>query len=975
MPSAGGSPGRDEARFFQELLRSYIDSADDAIFVLCDEMKFLLGNRRLEEWLGRPESELTRHHRRRPITDFLGAGADTFQAHFRDTLASGRPNRFDCRLAGPDAEPRWLEIALNRVSVEAGAMVIGVARDVSDRKLLESALADLAAWEGGSGERCCQEAVRHLAETFHSPFAFLSVRDGPGRLRTLAVWADGRLADNFAYDLDGSPCNEVLARLAVNRVYAGAAARYPQDPMLTELGIESYVAAPLRRSDGRANGLVGVMDRRPMTPAAWHEAYMEIFARRISLEMERHSAIEGLRRSEAELRGILDNLQDTYFQIDRTGIIRYVSPSVEQHLGYTTGEMIGQPSSRFYVQPNIRETLYAILDRRGGHLSNFELQVRHKDGRPVWISVNAQYRRNADGEILGVEGTARDIDSIKAAQGEMAKLSSALRQTADLVVITDRNGIVEYVNPAFEQVTGYSRDEVLGRKTSMLRSGAHDNAFYRELWQTIRAGRPFDAIFTNRRKDGSLYYEEKTITPLQDAGGAVTHFISTGKDVTERVEAQRRLDQLAYYDGLTGLPNRSLMQDRLEHALAQAQRAGHRLALLFLDLDRFKDVNDSLGHAVGDALLRAVGERLVGAVRKGDTVARLGGDEFTIIVEDIDGEQDVSAVAQKILRAMEAPLEIDGHRLHVTVSIGVALFPTDGGDPAALLRAADIAMYRAKEAGGNGSRFFRSSMSARVLEYRSLDIQLRGALERGEFDLHYQPLVDLESGRPVGVEALLRWSNSEFGLVSPVRFIPVLEDNGLIHEVGRWILETARAQQAEWRRVLGRAIPLCVNISARQFNHPAFLEQVHAALAGWSPGDGAIELEITENVLMEHRDGTQATLAALRETGLRLAMDDFGTGYSSLAYLKRFPLDTLKIDRRFVQEITTDPQDAAIVRAITSMAQALDLGVVAEGIETEAQLQELLRCGCRIGQGFYFGRARPARVLTAWLSERLDSGD
>lgn len=968
MPSAGGSPGRDEARFFQALLRSYIDSADDAIFVLCDEMKFLLGNRRLEEWLGRPESELTRHNQRRPITDFLGAGIDTFQARFRDTLVSGLPSRVDCRLEGPETEPRWLEIALNRVSVEAGAMVIGVARDVSDRKLLESALAALAAWEGGSGERCCQEAVRHLAETFRSPYAFLSVRHGPGQLRTLAVWADGRLADNFTYDLDGSPCNEVLTRMAVNRVYTGAAARYPQDPLLAELGIESYVVAPLRRSDGQASGLVGVMDRRPMAPAGWHQAYMEIFARRISLELERHSASEGLRRSEAELQGILDNLQDTYFQIDREGLITYVSPSVTEGLGYTPQEVIGRPSTEFYSHPGRRAALYAALDDHGGRITNFELQLRHRDGRLRWVSINAQYRRGPGGEILGVEGTARDIEAVKLAEAERARLASALEQTAELVTITDRHGNVEYVNPSFERVTGFRREEILGRKPNVLRSGEHDTAFYKTLWETILAGRPFDAVFTNRRKDGSLYYEEKVITPLVDGTGRITHFVSTGRDITERIENQRRLDRLAYYDSLTGLANRTLMRDRLEHAIAQAARGQSRLALLFLDLDRFKDVNDSLGHGVGDGLLRNVAARIAGAVRKGDTVARLGGDEFTVVLEDVNGERDVARVAEKILAALAEPLQVEGHPLHASASIGVALYPGDATDVQGLLRAADIAMYRAKGAGGNGYRFYHPEMSAKVLEYRTLDTQLRAALARDEFTLHYQPLVDLQRDRPIGAEALLRWQNPEFGLVPPGRFIPVLEDNGLIHEVGRWTLETVLAQQRAWREALGQTVRVCINISARQFGHPGFLATVRAALEGWSPADGVIEFEITENVLMEHRAGTHATLTALKDLGLRLAIDDFGTGYSSLGYLKRFPLDTLKIDRSFVQGIEGDPQAAAIVQAILSMARALNLLVIAEGIETEAQLQALRAYGCHLGQGFYFGRARSAATLTKeWL--------
>ena len=549
-------------------------------------------------------------------------------------------------------------------------------------------------------------------------------------------------------------------------------------------------------------------------------------------------------------------------------------------------------------------------------------------------------------------GVVRDLSRRKAAEAEYAKLASAVAQTADSVVITDTSGVIEYVNPAFERVTGYSRAAVIGQTPRILRSGKHSRPFYERLWRTILAGEVFRDIFINRRRDGSLFYEEKTITPMRDERtGELTHFISTGKDITERVQMEQRLHYLAHHDALTDLPNRVMFMERL-----------------FLDLDRFKQINDTLGHEAGDRLLQQVARRFRSVLRQGDTVARLGGDEFALLLEDLREADEALPVIDKLMSAFVEPFEIEGHEYFLTVSIGTALYPQDGAISETLLANADVAMYRAKEEGRNKYRFYTADMNARALERLALENRLRRALEQDAFVLHYQPKIDLESGRVSGFEALLRWQDAELGLVSPADFIPLLEETGLIVAVGRWVLRTACAQLRAWEAAGFQGLHVAVNLSAVQLARDDVPARVAEALAGTGLAAERLELEVTESVIMSDLEGTGATLRRLRDLGVRLAIDDFGVGYSSLAYLKRFDIDSLKIDRSFVRDIASDEDDAAIVAAVVAMGRRLRLRVVAEGVETREQLCYLQGEGCREVQGFLFARPLPAEAVPGWLA-------
>ncbi|HKK05788.1 MAG TPA: EAL domain-containing protein [Gammaproteobacteria bacterium] len=574
----------------------------------------------------------------------------------------------------------------------------------------------------------------------------------------------------------------------------------------------------------------------------------------------------------------------------------------------------------------------------------------------------------AEREVMAILVDVADIAIERCrAESQMRKLSRAMEQTDDVVVITDRNGVIEYVNPAFLATSGYSRDEVIGATPAINKSGLHESEFYRGMWQTILRGDVFRDVLINRRRDGSLYYEEKTITPIKDEAGNVTHFVSTGKDITERMEAQEHLHYLAHHDVLTGLPNRALLQDRLGHAIAQSERSGKRLAVLFFDLDRFKNVNDSLGHGTGDELLKAVVERVAACVRGGDTVARLSGDEFTIVMEGIDELDDVSAVADKVLTAVRTPTVAAGHEVLVTASVGISIYPDDAVDIDSLLKYADSAMYRAKESGGNCYQYFTPDMTAHAVEYLKLQSQIHQALERGEFVLHFQPRIDLHEGRVSGVEALLRWDHPEFGLVEPKQFIPLLEETGLIVDVGEWVLTNACRFSRRLSEVAGPSVRVAVNLSTRQFRDRNLIDKVRRCLEEDELEPERLEVEITESLLADHLEQTTDTLRALHAMGVGISVDDFGTGYSSMSYLKRFPIGRLKIDRSFVRDVPGDENDSGIILAIIALARSLRMEVTAEGVETEEQLEFARRHGCDEVQGYLLGRPMPPAELLTWL--------
>lgn len=685
---------------------------------------------------------------------------------------------------------------------------------------------------------------------------------------------------------------------------------------------------------------------------------------------ERKEAEGALIDTYERLRTIIENSSDWVWEIDEDYRYTYASPRIADILGYTAGEVLRK--SIFDLMPEGgAERFRELLEPDLSHQRRFtmvEHRVVHKDGHTVVLQTSGSPFYNSDGKFCGYRGIDRDVTERKRAEATMAKLSSAIEQAADSILITDNKGVIEYVNAGFEETTGFTREEALGQAPNILKSGMMDKDFYRRMWEAIARGDVFRDVVVNRKKDGTVYYEEKTITPLVDAEGRISHFVSSGKDITERMRAQEQLQYLAYHDVLTDLPNRTLFMDRLSQAITHAAREGRLLALLFMDLDNFKVINDSLGHPAGDQLLQELAKRLRSGLREGDTVARLSGDEFAVLLEDLASAEDVAPIARKILDHICAPFMTEGRELIATTSIGIALFPDDGTEPAVLLKNADIAMYRAKDKGRNNYRFYTRDMNAAAEERLLVENELRRALERGEFFLAYQPQVTIDGRRVIGVEALIRWRHSRRGVVAPADFVPVLEETGLIVAVGEWVLRRA-CRQLRASREGGLAVPrVAVNIAPRQLAEPGFPELVQRVLAECGVSSDALELEITESSLMEDESGAVDVLHALSEAGIRITMDDFGTGYSSLSYLRRFPISSLKIDREFVRDVPRDMADSELARAIIAMARSMNLPVVAEGVESEEQLRFLQQYGCSAIQGYLIARPVPPDEMESLIA-------
>ncbi|HEX5513218.1 MAG TPA: EAL domain-containing protein, partial [Gammaproteobacteria bacterium] len=551
------------------------------------------------------------------------------------------------------------------------------------------------------------------------------------------------------------------------------------------------------------------------------------------------------------------------------------------------------------------------------------------------------------------------------------ELGTVIEQTHDMVLITDANGIVRYVNPRFEEITGYGSGEIIGRKPNLLKSGTHEPAFYERLWSTIQRGKPFEATITNRKKNGQLFHVQMTISPLTNKRG-ISGFVATAKDITGQVSSQERLLMLAFHHPLTGLPNRALFRDHLHEAAARARRSEHSIAVLFIDLDRFKKVNDSLGHQVGDVLLKEVAQRLRNAVREIDTVAHLGGDEFILLLDAIQQPAQVRAVATKLLQLFEQPFMVAERELHISASIGIAIFPEDSNlgendNVELLIERADTAMYQAKRAGRGQFQFYSAEMTTLANERLELENQLRNALQQQEFELHFQPIVDPLRRELRGLEALIRWRHPSGELRRPDEFIPTLEETGLVIPTTEWVLEEACRQCRHLHAAGMTRIRMNVNISARSFYQGNLVKMVAAALQRTGMPPTQLVLEMTESVLLEDQYHIQNSLEQLRELGVGIAIDDFGTGYSSLSYLRRLPVDTIKIDRSFIHGVGPDSRDAALVSAMMAMAQELQLDVVAEGVEQAHQLDFLRQRGCDGAQGFLFSGPLPAKLINDWL--------
>ena len=732
--------------------------------------------------------------------------------------------------------------------------------------------------------------------------------------------------------------------------------------MVTGLSDEAMVIEALR---------AGVRDYITKSPE-----YLDYLPEAVERVLKQVRMEQRLEESEEKYRSIFENALEGILQSTPEGRIVMANPAIARILGYSSPEAliasVTDIRSQLYLDPDRRETLSQQLEQCG-EVSAFEIPVRHQDGSEIWLSVNARAVRGSSGRVELFESTFEDITARKQAEVAKARLAAIVESSEDAILGKSLDGMITSWNRGAEQLYGYTAEEMVGRHVSILAPPERYDEITRIL-EKLKRGEKVERLETVRvTKGGRRLDVSLTNSPIFDSGGNVVGASAITRDITERKAFEEQLRHQALHDPLTDLPNRALFIDRLEHALERAPRSKGQVAVLFLDLDNFKVVNDSLGHLAGDQLLVSVAARLRSCLRPGDTVARLGGDEFTVLIEGASDAAYAARVSERIIEVLRKPFFLDGQEMIVGASIGIALINAtfiEHGSAEGLMRDADIAMYEAKRRGKSRYVVFEDAMNNGALERLNLERDLRRALERGEYRVHYQPTVSLEDKSTVGFEALVRWKHPKRGLVLPEEFIPLAEESGLIVPLGLWVLGEACRQAKQWQRYRPSNPPLMmsVNLSVRQFEHRELVEDITRVLQETGLEPNNLNLEITESVAM--RDALQSAriMQELKELGVALSIDDFGTGYSSVSYLQRVPADYLKIDRSFISRLDENPEDKALVKAIVGMARALEMKIVAEGVETATQCKEIWDLGCDYGQGYYFSKPLPAGEALKVLS-------
>jgi diguanylate cyclase (GGDEF)-like protein/PAS domain S-box-containing protein len=711
----------------------------------------------------------------------------------------------------------------------------------------------------------------------------------------------------------------------------------------------------------------------------WRESYVyRLPTEQLVLIMEdvtdRVSAVDALRQSEERLSLVLEGTEDGYWDVNLETRIAYYSRRFAQLLGYRQEEM----STDFaqwerLVHPDDLARVRAELERHlCGETPAFrsEHRMRRRDGGYIWMRARGRVvRRGPEGKPLRMAGTHTDITIQRQTEEQRHLWATVVDASQEVILVTDANRKTLEANPAYTAMTGHDRDEIRGRPPSVLSEEFYDPRFYARLWKAVKQTGHWEGELRDRRKNGDVYPVWLNLSSIKDKSGRIKNYVLIASDISERKAAEERIRYLAYHDALTGLPNRVLFQDRVKNALAHAQRAGAQFAVMFLDLDRFKNVNDSLGHALGDRLLVETAKRLRKAIRQDDTVSRQGGDEFLLLLSSIRSPADAAHVAEKAMTAVAEPFPLDGTEVQITASVGIAVYPEDGDTEDVLIRNADAAMYFAKERGRANMQFFVRELNRRVLARLSLESELRRATERQEFVLHYQPQINVRTGALVGVEALIRWRRGT-GLLQPEGFIHLAEETGLIVPIGVWVMEEACRQQQAWIDGGLPSIPVSINVSSVQLREKNWRQRFSDVLERNRTAPGALEVELTEGSIMQEAEASVAKLNDMKAMGISLAIDDFGTGYSSLSYLRRFPIDRLKVDKSFVHDLEHDEADRAVTQAIIALARSLGIRVIAEGVEHPGEIELLRERQCDEVQGFIFAPPLPPEVFVSWLQAR-----
>lgn len=681
-----------------------------------------------------------------------------------------------------------------------------------------------------------------------------------------------------------------------------------------------------------------------------------------------------LRESEQAFRLTFNQAAVGIARVGTDGAWLEVNQKLCDIVGYDEAELLKLTFQDITHPDDLNADLGYVQQMLAGQIESYAMEKRyfHKSGKTLWINLTVGLARNRDGSPKYFISVVEDIDVRKQSEARLIKLSLAVEQSPNSIVITDLDARIEYVNATFIRETGYRIEEVVGKNPRMLQSGKTPKATYEDMWAHLRRGELWKGEFTNRRKNSCEYNELVHISPVHQANGQITNYLAIKENITDKKIADERIEKLANFDQLTGLPNRTLLNDRARFSLSLAQRHHEQLTVMFLDLDHFKDVNDTLGHSIGDQLLIEVAKRLKATLREEDTVSRQGGDEFILILPDTNAE-GAAQVAIKLIEEVSQPVIVEEHELISTASIGISIYPHDGDDLESLSKNADAAMYRTKHEGRNGYRFYTPEMQALSLRTMQLANALRHALLRNELAVYYQPQLSIADGHVVGAEALLRWQHPEFGAISPAEFIPIAEGSGQILKIGEWVLRTAAKQLKDWMDSGLPPMTMAVNLSAVQFRQPNLPELVVGILDELELSHAYLELELTEAVAMDDPLGAIEVMDKLHAQGIRMSIDDFGTGYSSLSYLKRFKVYKLKIDQSFVRDIILDADDKAIVTAIINMASSMGMQTIAEGVETAGQMAFLRLQGCDEVQGYYYSKPLSAEQFEQFVKTTMDA--
>ncbi|MEW8297772.1 MAG: EAL domain-containing protein [Candidatus Thiodiazotropha sp.] len=687
------------------------------------------------------------------------------------------------------------------------------------------------------------------------------------------------------------------------------------------------------------------------------------------------SDITESKQAEVNLRKlgrVLEQSPTSVMITNTKGDIEYVNPRFEKVSGYSAEEVLGENPRILKSGDKTREEYKAMWDALlAGREWRGIFHNKRKDGSIYWESASISPLRDERGQITHFIAVKEDVTTQKRAEDQLRMNATVFDTTSEGIMVTDADNIIKTVNPAFTRITGYSAEEVVGQSPSILSSGRHEEEFYEELWNSVLHKRYWSGEIWNRRKDGSVFPEWLSIAAIPDDDGIAKEYVAVFSDISKHKENEEQIRYQANYDALTGLPNRSLLSDRLEQAIGSALREKWMLAILFIDLDQFKMVNDTFGHVMGDELLQLVAERIGDCVRESDTVARFGGDEFVILLQDVTEMDAVANIATKVIDSITKVFTLYERDIYIGASVGITIFPDDAMNADSLLRNADMAMYQAKERGRNNYQFFTASMQQQTLERQQLELDLRLAMQRGELEIYYQPVVNAEFERVISVEALLRWNHPHRGMIYPSVFIPLAEDSGLIGPIGEWVIKGACQQLGRWQQAGHSELKMAVNLSSRQRELGLEADYLMQVLQETSIRPEMLTLEITESLLMRDTDEALKWLSSFKSLGINLSVDDFGTGYSSLSYLKRFPMDILKIDRSFINDLPHDIDDASLVRTIVAMAKSLNLRLIAEGVETREQAEFLLQIGCSNLQGYYYAKPMSAKAMTTWLQQDL----